>query len=144
MPVLINGTNYSNCNLQNIAFGVPVSGITEISYSIKQTKELNYGAGIEPVSVGFGNKTYEGSITVYKDWWQSVINASPNKDPLSILPFDWTISYGNSSSPFTPTVPIVTETLKSLMFLEDSMKSSQGETKILITIPFIFAGKVTT
>lgn len=138
--VLINGTNYANVNLQNIAFGVPVIGITELSYSIKQVKELNYGAGNEPISVGFGNKTYEGSMTVYKDWWQQVINAAPNRDPLMILPFDWTISYGNSSAPFLPTVPIFTEILKSMMFTENSMKSAQGDTKILVTVPFIFAG----
>lgn len=133
--VLINGVNWAWGSLQCIAFGVPVTGITAINYKIKQEKTLNYGAGLEPVSVGFGNISYdEGSITVYRDWWQSVINASPEKSPLKIAPFDWTILFGIDA--VNPTA----ETLKNVMFLEDGLDANQGDTKLLITIPFKFAG----
>jgi hypothetical protein len=134
--VLINGVNYSWVNLANIAFGFPVIGITSVSYSKKQVKENNYGIGAEPTSRGYGNITYEGKITVYKDWWQSVINSRANKDPLTIAPFDWTISYGG-----TGVVPI-SETLKFVEFTEDNLNANQGDTKLLIDIPFIFAGIV--
>ena len=141
-PVLINGVNYSNCNLNHIAFGVPVVGIKAISWSRKQVSENNYGAGQEPISIGFGNITYEGKITVYKDWWQAVKNAAPNKDPFAILPFNWTINYGNATAPGLPPVSPFTETLKNVRFLEDNMNSNQGDTSITIDIPFIWAGLV--
>ena len=85
---LVNGTNYSWANVTLILFGVPVTGVTEISYSAKQKKENNYGAGVEPVSRGYGNKEYEGSISLYADVWKKIIAASPDRDPLQIAPFD--------------------------------------------------------
>jgi hypothetical protein len=142
MAVLVNGINYSWCNLNNIAFGVPVTGILAINYDIEQTKENNYGPGIEPGSRGYGNKAYTGSITVYKDWWKSVCDAAPNKDPLAIAPFDWTIAFGNGVSPTTPPVNAFTETLKAFEFLKDSFKANQGDTKLTMDIPFIWAGIV--
>lgn len=133
--VLINGVNYSAVNVNNIAFGVPVTGITKISWRKKQVKDNNYGLGQDPISRGYGQNTYEGTMTVYKDWWQSVVNASPNKDPLSIGAFDWTITYGNP-----PQTPLVIEKLRAFEFLEDGIDVNAGDTKLLIDIPFIFAG----
>lgn len=134
MTVLIGGTAYAWSNLNNIAFGIPVLGITAINYDIDQVKENNYGTGIDPYNRGYGEKTYSGSITVFREWWQSVINAAPNKQPLDIAPFDWTIAYGNLGT------PIITETLKAFEFTKDGMKGAQGDTKLLMDIPFIFAG----
>lgn len=131
---LINGVNYSAANFNNIAFGVPVIGITGINYKIKQVKENNYSLSEDPTSRGYGQISYEGSITVFRDWWQTVINAAPGKSPLKIAPFDWTIVYGNLGQ------PIVTETLQNFEFLEDGVTVSAGDTKLLIEIPIIFAG----
>lgn len=136
MAVLINGINYSWPNLTNIAFGVPVVGILAISYNRKQNKENNYGLGQEPISRGYANVTYEGKITVYKDWWKSVCDAAPNKDPLAIAPFDWVL---NASG---PSVPSLNETLKAFEFLEDNFSANQGDTKLTMDVPFIFAGIV--
>lgn len=141
MAVLINGVNYSWANLTNIAFGVPVIGIKAISYSRKQVTDNNYGWGQEPTSIGYGNITYEGKITVYKDWWQSVINAAPNKDPFQIAPFDWTIAFANFQT--GAQVPVITETLRNVRFMEDNLNANQGDTSLTIDIPFIWAGKVT-
>lgn len=132
--ILIQGVSYSASNFNNIAFGVPVIGITALSYTRKQVKENNYGLGIEPISRGYAQASYEGSITVYREWWQSVINAAPNKDPLSIPAFDWTINYGNLNQ------PLIIETLQAFEFLEDGVKVSAGDTKLLMDIPVIFAG----
>ena len=135
--VLVNGINYSWANLTNIAFGVPVIGIMAINWTKKQNKENNYGLGVEPISRGYGNKEYEGTITVYKDWWQTVVNAIATKDPTDIAPFDWIISLAG------PGVPAITQILKNFEFLEDNFKASQGDTKLTMDIPFIFAGVVT-
>jgi len=134
--VLVNGINYSWANLTNIAFGVPVVGIMAINWTRKQTKENNYGLGVEPISRGYGNKEYEGKITVYKDWWQSVVDTTPTGDPTDIPPFDWVLSLGG------PSVPAVNMTLKNFEFLEDNFTANQGDTKLTMDIPFIFAGVV--
>lgn len=136
--VLVNGINYSWANLTNIAFGVPVIGITAINWKKKQNKENNYGWGTEPISRGYGNKEYEGSMTVYKDWWATVVAATATKDGTDVAPFDWTMFLAG------PGIVPITHTLKNFEWLEDSFNSNQGDTKLTMDIPFIFAGVVTS
>ena len=93
---LINGVNYSWANVKLVLFGVPVVGITQIEYKRKQKKENNYGFGLEPVSRGYGNKEYEGKITLYRDEWNAIIAAAPNRDPLDIPWFDIQVSFAGS------------------------------------------------
>jgi hypothetical protein len=45
-------------------FGNPIAGVTAISYSESQEKQNFWGAGNEPQERGYGNKTYEASITL--------------------------------------------------------------------------------
>lgn len=134
-PILVNGVNYSWCNLTNVAFGVPVVGITAVNFSRKQDKKLNYGIGNEPTSVGYGNVEYDFSISVYREWLQSVINAAPSKDILLIQGFDWKMAFGN-----IPNVPTLIVTIKNVEFTEDSIKTAQGDTKIIQDLPMFCAG----
>ena len=131
---LVNGTNYGWNNIKLVLFGVPVIGITKIDYNAKQTKENNYGLGVEPVSRGIGNKEYEGSIELYLDEWKRIIDASPLRDPLEIPPFDIQVIYGGTR--VLPNVDI----LQSVEFMENPFTASQGDAKILITIPLIIGG----
>lgn len=132
--LLYQGVRYSSSTVNNLAFGVPAVGIIAINWKRKQVKENHYGLGAEPDSRGYGQFTYEGSMTVYKDWWMSVVNAAPDKDPLKIAPFDWTIAFGNANTPFT------SETLNAFEFLEDGTEVSSGDTRLKVEVPFIFAG----
>lgn len=128
---LINGVNYSWVNITFIPFGVPVVGITRISYKRKQQKENNYGIGAKPVSRGYGKYEYEGSIEIYTDEWKKIIAASPNRDPLSIPAFDIPVLFGGSRVQFEKDV------LKMVEFLEDPLDANDGDTKLLVTIPLI-------
>jgi hypothetical protein len=132
---LINGINYSWASIKLVLFGVPVVGVSKISFKAKQNKTNNYGLGSEPVSRGYGNKEYEGSIEIYTDEWKRIIAASPNRDPLAITPFDISILYGtNAINPENKDV------LKSVEFLENPLDASQGDTKLVVTIPLIIGG----
>lgn len=132
MPTpLINGINYSWANVSLTLFGVPVTGITKIDYNRKQTKENNYGAGSQPVSRGYGNYEYEGSIELYVDEWKRIIAAAPNRDPLLIAPFDIQVVFGGTG------VTVDKDVLRSVEFMEDPLSTSQGDTKLLVTIPLI-------
>ncbi|MEB0262301.1 hypothetical protein [Mucilaginibacter sp. 10I4] len=128
---IINGINYSWASISFVLFGVPITQITKISYSRKQKKENNYGAGYDPVSRGYGNREYEASIEMYTDQWLQIIALAPNKDPLQIPPFPIQIIFGNDGE-----IPSK-DVLQSCEFTEDPFTGSQGDTKLMVTIPIL-------
>lgn len=128
---LINGVNYSWSNVKLVLFGVPVVGITQIEYKRKQKKDNNYGMGTEPISRGYGNKEYEGKITLYREEWNSIIAAAPSRDPLDISFFDIQVSFQGSR--VLPTLDV----LRACEFLEDPFTIGQGDTKSMVEIPLI-------
>ena len=132
--VLINGINYSWANISVLPLGIPLNGITKISYKAKQEKTNNHGAGSKPVSRGYGREEYEASIEVYTDEWKRFIAASPEKNPLKIPPFDIPVVFAGDG--VLPT----TDILLMAEFLEDPLEANEGDTKLLVTIPLIIAG----
>lgn len=129
--VLINGINYSYANISFVLFGVPVIGITKIEYKRKMNKTNNYGFGQQPISRGYGNYEYDGSIELYVDEWKRIIKASPERDPLLIAPFDVPVVYGGSR------LTADKDVLRAVEFMEDPLSGSQGDTKLMVTIPLI-------
>ena len=128
---IINGINYSWANITLNLFGVPVVGITKIDYKRKQKKENNYGIGSQPVSRGYGNYEYEGSIELYLDEWKRIIAAAPNRDPLLIPPFDIQVVYAGRG------IIADKDVLKAVEFTEDNFTANQGDTKLMVTIPIV-------
>ena len=128
---LINGINYSWANITLVLFGVPVVGITKIDYKRKQKKENNYGVGAQPVSRGYGNYEYEGSIEIYQDEWKRIIAASPNKDPLAIPPFEIQVVYSGRG------IAAEKDILKAVEFMEDNFTATSGDTKLMVTVPLV-------
>jgi len=137
MTPLINGINYSWANITLILFGTPVVGITKIDYKIKQKKENQYGAGYEPVSRGYGNKDYEGSIELYTDELKRIIASAPNRDIMSIPPFSIQVVFEDANGGFA-----TQDTLYMCEFTEESLSASQGDTKLLVSLPLVI-GKIT-
>lgn len=133
-PILINGVNYSWSDISIVLYGRVIKGITEISYDRDQKKENNYGWGNEPVSRGYGNKEYSASLTLYRDEWLGIIALAPNGDPTELGMFDIPVVFGSSR------VLAQTDILKACEFTKDAFKASQGEMKLLMTVPIIFAG----
>ena len=133
MTPLINGVAYSWSSINFNLFGVPVAGIVWIDYNRKQEKTDNYGQGSDPVSRGYGRKSYEGSIEIYLDEWKKVIAAAPSRDPLAIGWFDIPVTYGNSVADATMDV------LRAVEFLEDPFTAKEGDTKLTVKIPLIIA-----
>ncbi len=134
VPILINGINYSWSNIVVVLFGIPVVGITKVSYKQKQTKVNNYGIGTQPISRGYGNVEYEAEIEIYADELRRIIASAPNQDILAIPPFKIQVIYE------TATALLAQDTLLNVEFLEDSISASQNDTKLMVTVPLLIAG----
>lgn len=136
MIALINGVNYSAQNVIVVIPAIgPVVGITKIEYNKEKTIDDNYGLLADPVSRGFGQNKYSGSITLYKDTWNQIIDASPLKDPLSLIPFEITVVFGGLA-----TGGFRKETLHAVSFKANPMSVSSGDTKITVDIPLAIGG----
>lgn len=135
MPVnttpLVNGVAYSWATISVNPFGRPLVGIVSIEYNRKQNKTNNYGAGIDPVSRGYGKREYDGTLEVYLDDWKAFIAASPNRNPMDIPPFDIPVTFSGNG------VLATKDLLRAVEFLEDPMSSKSGDTSIILKIPLI-------
>jgi len=137
MPTpLINGTSYSWANVKLNLFGTPVVGVTAIKYKRKQEKTNNYGAGVKPVSRGYGNEEFEASITLYMEEVRRIMDAAPSKDLLAIPPFQIQVLFGSSALQFRQ------DNLEMCEFMEFSLDTKSGDSKILIELPLIIADVV--
>lgn len=135
---LINGINYSWGNIKLVLFGVPVVGITKITYKTKQKKENQYGMGYEPISRGYGNKEYEGSIEIYTDELKRIIASAPNRDLMAIPPFSIQVLFEDPASGTF----LTQDTLAMCEFTEEGLDASQNDTKLLVSLPLVI-GKIT-
>lgn len=134
---LINGTLYSWSNIAISLLGTPFTGVTKIEYSRKQKMDPKYGIGIEPIGIGYGNATYEGSITMYLDTWQLITNAAPNGQPTLIPFFNITVDCGNFVNGSIPLA--FKDTLWNCQFMAEPFTASQDETGMTVTIPLFIS-----
>lgn len=133
MPTLINGVSAVWTDIQVPFLGVPLTGVTAISWSEKQDKTNNYGIGSKPVSRGYGRKTYEGSITLLAEEYKNILAAAPNGSIADIPFFDLPILFINAQGLYMKYV------LKAVDFTESGIDTKEGDTMIPVTLPFIFA-----
>lgn len=136
MPIapLINGVNYAWSNVTWVWYTNVLIGIRSISYEAKQKTELNYGAGVQPISEAVGNYEYTGEIEIYLDEWNKIIAASPNLDPLQIPRSDFQVVFGGSR------VVAKTDILQMVKFTNDPVMVKQGDTIISVKLTLSIAG----
>lgn len=133
--VLPLGVNYSWNNLTLVYQNAIFIGITKISFTEKQDKQNNYGQGGYPTSRGYGRITYDnGSLELYTDELKRLIAAAPNRRLLDIDPTDMYLLYGGTK------VQPDNDTILAFEFLENPIVANEGDTKLLVTVPAIFAG----
>lgn len=112
--------------------GVPVVGITEIEVSEKQTKTNEYGAGVDPVYRGYGNKEYSGKISLFSNVVAELQKGSTSGSLLDIPMFNIVLVVVSLQGGVPRTI-----TLKSCDFLENVFMVKQGDTKIIQSIPLV-------
>lgn len=134
MATLINGISISWSQITLSMLGAPITGVRAISWSSKQEKTNNYGAGSKPVSRGYGRVEYEGSITFLAEEFKNLIASAPDNDVLKYPFFDVQILFVD------PTNGLLMKCVwKASEFLENNFDASEGDTMIEIEVPFIMA-----
>lgn len=109
-----------------------LNGATEVEYAEKQDKEGIYGRGNKPHSIGRGNKSYEGKVSMWQSELEAMVQNAPNKDVLS-LSFDLIVSYVPEDG-----TPMVTDILKKVEFTEVKKAIKQGDKNMIIEMPIVF------
>jgi len=133
--VLKNGVAYSWGSILFPVAGVPIVGVTKIAYKSMQEKKNGYGAGYEPTTREYGNKTYEGSITIKREELNRLILAAPDGDITNIPPFTIPVIYQDG----TRVAPRVDE-LKAVEFKGFDQTANQGNTSIDVELELVIGG----
>lgn len=120
---LINGRAYDYAQIQVTILGVPVAGVSAISYSQEQEKVNNFGAGSNPVSRGHGAIDTTASITISMNDVEAIRDVAPNGSLLAIPAFDVSVTFLNAQK-------VVTHVIKNCEFTNDGMEATQGDTNI--------------
>lgn len=127
---LINGVSYSYSQIIVNIMGVPIFGIQSINYGHTQEIENIYGAGVNPVSRGYGNKVPTASFTILMEEVQNIMSAIPSRDLTDIPEFDISVIYVDDSL----RVPTVTHVVRNCRFLNNNISSNQNDKSIPITL----------
>ncbi len=134
--MIINGREYQWSDVSLILGGKDVTGVQEISYSEKMTKEAIYGKGNKPVSIQQGNKSYEGEIKVLQSELESLhiaAKAATGSASIMGISLDAVVCYGNPAAGNV----MITDRIFGIQFTEDAKTFNQGDVNMSITLPFI-------
>jgi hypothetical protein len=124
---LINGRAYDYTQIIFPILGVPVSGVSKISYKEEQEVAGNKGTGEYDVSVGFGGINSSGSVEISMNDIESLRDVAPIRGSLLSLPFfDIPVIFGTIQG-------VQTHVLKNCKFKNDGVDTSQGDTDIKFT-----------
>lgn len=120
---LINGNSYSHPQIVVTILGVPLAGVSAISYQEEQEKTNNFGQGNRPVSRGAGAIDSSASITISMNDVEALRDVAPDGSLLKIPAFDIVVSYLNVQK-------VVNHRLKNCEFVNDGNESDVGNTNI--------------
>lgn len=127
-----NSSQYAWSDVSVSMGGRIVTGITNVEYTVKQTKSILKGRGNTGHKILRGDKECEGKIILWQSELEAMTESANNKDILS-LNFDLVVAYAPEAGGQT-----VTDILKSCEFTEVKKGISTGDTNMLVELPIIF------
>lgn len=95
---LVNGVAYAWVDITVSLFGVPVAGITAVTYEETSDIVNNYGAGRFAVSQSNGKVEPTASITIDRAEYNALIAAAPGNRLYNIPNFDIVVAYAPDGS----------------------------------------------
>lgn len=128
---LINGVEYGWSDVVLCINGVPVAGITAISYGDKQDMQNIYGAGRHPVGRGKGRIIPSAKITLLMSEVVAIQSQSVNGRIQDIAPFDITVSYLPANG------KIVTDKIRNCQFVENKRDTKEGDMSIPVELELL-------
>lgn len=128
---LINGVEYGWSDVVLCINGVPVAGITAISYGDKQDMQNIYGAGRHPVGRGKGRIIPSAKITLLMSEVVAIQSQSVNGRIQDIAPFDITVSYLPANG------KIVTDKIRNCQFVENKREPKEGDMSIPVELELL-------
>ena len=129
--------NKSWADISIIGGGVPFLEIQEIGYEVKDNVQDHYGVGAEPVSRGYGNRTYTGTgMKMSFDELKRLEASAPDGQIQNIPPFTVQVIWKPTAQ--NPTT--YTDTLTNVQFTSNKRDLKQGDTKHFMMIDFVYAG----
>lgn len=134
--MFINGREYEWADITVIAGGRDIEGLTAIEYGEKQDKNVIYGKGNKPLAIQKGNKSYEGSITLYQselNTLQELARATTGSTSIMGLNLNAVVCYGNPTQGEVMTV----DRLFNIQFTEAKKGMKQGDGNMEVQLPFI-------
>ncbi|WP_165027094.1 hypothetical protein [Dysgonomonas sp. ZJ279] len=115
-----------------------VTGVRGFKYKKSREIEAIYAEGDEPADEGFGNKAYEGEITILQNELEAIIASSPGNDPFSLPAITIVHSYTPKNKPGGK---IVVDVCQRVYFKEIEKAMEQGKTFMEITTP-MYVGSI--
>jgi len=109
-----------------------VTGIRAIKYSEKIEREAYYAKGRYPHGIQSGNVSYEGEITVLQSELEALIVAAGGSI-LRLKGLRANVSYGDLSKMDA----VVTDSLESIYFTDNTKELKQGDKFMEVKLPFI-------
>ena len=124
---------YAWANIDVVMLGRPVIGLRAVKYKVKKEKEPIYARGNKPVSIAYGNKSFEGEIGLLQSELEAlIVAAGKGKNVTDIAPFDITVAYIPEGG-----TTVVTDIIKNVEITESEKSSKQGDKFMEVTIPFV-------
>ena len=123
-PVNINGVAFAHGDIVVNILGVPVLGVTDITYDDPQDIESNYGTGHKPISVGFGKIIYTGTITIEMGDVEALMKVAPGNRLQNIPFFDIGVNF------ITEDGKLARHSLKQCRFKGRSVTSAVDNTQL--------------
>ena len=131
-----NSNEYSWADVEIQLQGRKLIGVKGITYKVSQETEPIYGAGNEPLSIGKGNKSYEGEVTLLQSEVEALTrSAGAGNDITELPPLDIVVSYAPKGGG-----AMVTDVVKFATFNEVEKGMSQNDKFKEISLPFIALG----
>ncbi|BDD10868.1 hypothetical protein FUAX_40840 (plasmid) [Fulvitalea axinellae] len=130
---------YSWYELSVIMDGRPIAELTDIEYKTSKELEHVYGAGRNPLFIGEGNKTHEGSMEMLQSGYEAMVAEAKKRgdDDVTDLEVDIIVSYvpkGQTAGGLAAKTTV--DRLVGVKFAESGKKFGQGNTHMKVSIPF--------
>lgn len=131
----INGKSYAWAEVEVSVMGVILTELSAIEYKDERKTVLNYGAGSEPISYGYGPKTCSGGITLKMSAVESMQKVAPQGDITLLPPFSIVVSFVGDAN------KVVTHKILGCLIKGNTRGLKQGDTDVEVKLDLL-VGKI--